>query len=356
MHGRMTLLDGDGGFRLVGSSAFFNPDKSFSQLWWRMSLDPAGRRVGLNEFPAKPNEADVHAAVALPGDRTLAIGGRSQWIVQVDAHGTLQPPKQIRPGDFDIHIGAAVADQPGSLLVAGSRTISYERGGPQKMDAWLARIRHDGSVVWQNTFDRAHMDMAAAMLPLRDRGCVLAVNSGKYNKFGAGPTALWLLRCDADGNKLAEAVVDGAQIYARGQKYLAALGDSDDAGLVVSYTVGQVGTMDFHAHAAAFDKDLKPIWRREIAREAGVETMPIARTFDGQLALAGEIKFAPAVSWIDPRDGQVTRRAALPLDGHFSASDVVARNDGVIAVGAFKDRDVPRERALQQDVLIFKVR
>jgi hypothetical protein len=61
---------------------------------------------------------------------------------------------------------------------------------------------------------------------------VLAIRSGKYNKFGAGPTALWLVRCDADGNKVADAVIDGGQIYAGGQKYLVPIGAGD--GFVVS--------------------------------------------------------------------------------------------------------------------------
>jgi ribulose-phosphate 3-epimerase len=126
MHGRMTLLDGgDGGFRVVGSSGYSDADKKFTELWWLLSLDAKGRRRDLKEFPAEGNQADIHAAFVLPEKRTLAIGGMSEWVAQVEADGTLQSQHRIHPGDFDVGSAAAIADQPDSLLVAGSRTVSY---------------------------------------------------------------------------------------------------------------------------------------------------------------------------------------------------------------------------------------
>jgi hypothetical protein len=284
------------------------------------------------------------------------MGGMAEWIAQIDVAGALQPAQSVHPGDFDVGIGAAVADKPDSLLVAGTKTVSYAER-PSLVDAWLARMKHNGMIVWQKSFDRAHMDMAAAMLPLRDGGCVLAINSGKYNKFGAGPTALWLIRCDADGNKVAESVIDGAQIYARGQKYLAPLdGDKGDS-FVVAYTVGQLsGAMEFEAHLQAFDGNLHSPWSRKITTTSSIGSMLIVRRANGDIAGVASAIGASSVVFINPRDGEVRRQIALPLVGNFDASDILDQPDGVAIVAAFQEHDRPRERDLDQDVLILKVR
>jgi hypothetical protein len=83
--------------------------------------------------------------------------------------------------------------------------------------------------------------------------------------------------------------------------------------------------------------------------------MLVARTGDGDLAAAGEIGFSPTVLFLSPRDGQVKRQVALSLNGNFNATDVLATRAGVVAVGGYQDRDRPRDRDLQEDVLIFKV-
>jgi hypothetical protein len=269
----------------------------------------------------------------------------------------LQPGHDIDAGDFDTDIGAAAFDKPDSLLVAGSRTVSYAER-PSLTNAWLARIKPDGTVLWQKEYDRAHMDIVAAMLPMRDGGCVLAINSGKYNKFGAGPTALWLVRCDADGNKIADAVIDGAQIYAAGQKYLALL--QNDA-FVVSYTIGQLsGDMHFEAHLQAFDDKLKPMWSSKPSIVTSVGSMLIVRRSDenqGDIAaVSGAIGGSPIVMFVSPRNGEVRRQVTLPFNGNFDAKDVLDETDGVVIVAGFQERNRPRERDLSEDLLIAKVR
>jgi hypothetical protein len=318
-----------------------------------MSLDARGQRRAFKENVAKANQADVHAAFALPGGRTLAMGGMAAWIAEFDPAGVLQPGRPIRAGDFDTDISAAVFDKPDSLLVAGSRTVSYDQR-PATMNAWLARVKTDGTVLWQKEFDRAQMDMAAAILPTRDGGGVLAINSGKYNKFGAGPTALWLVRCDADGNKIADAVIDGAQIYAAGQKYLVPL---QDEALVVSYTVGQLsGDMHFEAHLAAFDGKLKPLWSSKPVAATAVGSMLIVRREQDVVAVSGAIGDWPVVIFVDPRDGKTRRQVTLPFNGNFDAKDVFDAKNGVIIVAGFQPRDRPRERDLHEDLLVMKVR
>ena len=355
MHDRMTLLAGDGGgYRIVGSSGFSNADKSFTETTWMMSLDSRGQKRDFNENIAKGNQAGVDAAFAQPNGKTLAIGGMVPWIAEFDPAGVLQPGHDIRAGDFDFDIDAAVFDKPDSLLVVGSRTVSYAER-PQLMNAWLARIKPDGTVLWQKEYDRAHMDMAAAVLPMGEGGCVLAINSGKYNKFGAGPTALWLVRCDADGNKITDAVIEGAQIYPAGHKYLAPL--QDDA-FVVSYTVGQLsGDMHFEAHVAAYDGKLKPIWSSKPSIVTTVGSMLILRRQDDVVAVAGAIGGSPIVMFVDPRDGKIRREVMLPFDGNFETKDVLDEKDGsVVIVAAFQRRDRPRERDVHEDLLVMKVR
>ena len=144
------------------------------------------------------------------------------------------------------------------------------------------------------------------------------------------------MRCDADGNKVGEAVIDGAQIYAGGQKYLVPLGD--DGGFAVTYTVGQLdGTMNFREHLQAFDGHLEPRWARPFVPTSSPRSMQIVRRGAGDeiAAVSSAVGGSPHLVIVRASDDEARAEAIETFSGNFSTKDVVHQPDCLRVLGGF---------------------
>jgi uncharacterized delta-60 repeat protein len=81
----------------------------------------------------------------------------------------------------------------GGYIVAGE-TESFGAG---KTDAWVLKLRPDGSVEWQKTYGGFSDDMAHSILETRDGGCIVA---GGTESFGAGEYDFWVIKLRPDGS------------------------------------------------------------------------------------------------------------------------------------------------------------
>lgn len=70
---------------------------------------------------------------------------------------------------------------------------------------------------------------------LEDGSLVLIGQTGVYNKFGQGPSKLWLLRIDGDGKRLGQAFIDGGRVFPSVRDLIAHC----DGGVIASYTTDQ---------------------------------------------------------------------------------------------------------------------
>ena len=72
-------------------------------------------------------------------------------------------------------------------------------------------IDFKGNVVWARSYDRPKtMDWFTDVIVMRNRkNFIVAGQSGHFNKFGGGPSDVWLLRCDADGKVVDEKLFPG---------------------------------------------------------------------------------------------------------------------------------------------------
>ncbi|MDI6761387.1 MAG: hypothetical protein QMD05_11225, partial [Candidatus Brocadiaceae bacterium] len=80
----------------------------------------------------------------------------------------------------------------GGYIVAGS-TNSF---GARKADAWVLKLRPDGTVEWQKTYGGLEDDGALSICQTSDGGYVVA---GGTRSFGAGKKDCWVLKLRADG-------------------------------------------------------------------------------------------------------------------------------------------------------------
>ena len=76
-------------------------------------------------------------------------------------------------------------------------------------DACVAKLDPNGNEIWRREYDKGKMEWGMGLAPLKDGGFILSANSGRYNKFGGGPSEAWIIKCDRDGNILKETILEG---------------------------------------------------------------------------------------------------------------------------------------------------
>jgi hypothetical protein len=178
-------------------------------LW---EITPDGRVVDrflLNEHPqeaAMPRVPGRIAAIISHRDGGLVLVGRIDSS-QTTSVMKLDVERKIvwtTPIPELTKYGAILKAVPGpneSILAVGE--------SPQKGVAICMDI--EGNLLWARTYqrDEPHQRICDIVVSLHGRSLLLIGDTGNINKFGLGPSKVWLIQCDAAGRKTNEEVFPG---------------------------------------------------------------------------------------------------------------------------------------------------
>jgi hypothetical protein len=124
----------------------------------------------------------------------------STWIIEVDREG-----RALHVRDLDLRM-------PRFLMYKIVR-LPHEKYlllGSRGDDACVIKMDHLGNVEWNKTFDLGHIEAFETAIPLHDGGIVLVGDSTeKAGILSMGPSKIWVVRCDDDGNVVAQQVFSG---------------------------------------------------------------------------------------------------------------------------------------------------
>jgi len=145
------------------------------------------------------------------GDKSEQSKGENDyWIVNTDKNGTKIWDKVYGGNGYeDIYSILSTVDS-GYLLCGGSRSsksgdkTDYDRGGS---DFWIVKIDANGNKLWDKTFGGRSDDVLNAAQATIDGGYILCGRSSgrKYaekSEDSKGGEDFWILKIDAQGNKL----------------------------------------------------------------------------------------------------------------------------------------------------------
>ncbi len=266
---RRMVPAGDGGFVLLGTS---NSGRSGNKTapgygerdLWLVRIDAAGSKVWDRSFGGSGDEGFYSHALAATPDGGFLLGGDSwsgvsgnkasprrggdadAWLVKVDASGTKLWDRSFGGSSvYDTLFSILPTDDGGAFLggVSNSRPsgnkTSPHWGG---FDFWLIRVDAEGNQLWDKSFGGSgdEGDLSASALP-----AVTLVPSGDGGFLMGGPSTsgvsankaarnygdydYWLLRIDADGNKLWDRSFGGSR-----SDFLTGIARSPDGGYLLS--------------------------------------------------------------------------------------------------------------------------
>lgn len=149
---------------------------------------------------------------------SIGAGEEDAWVIRTDAEGTEAWSRTYGDVGSELASGVAATDD-GGFVFTGS-TTSFGAGA---RDLYLVRIDGEGKETWSKTYGHGPRDYewGNAIIALEDGGFAIAGNADRRDPNALDLMDAWLLRIDADGDKVWEARVGEGSFYDYGQGVIA---------------------------------------------------------------------------------------------------------------------------------------
>ena len=203
-------------------------------------------------------------------------GPRDTWEVAIGGPGSdVATSLQIAPDGG--YLLAGYTDAKGKPAPKGGDRKAGARGGT---NGWLVRLDANGNKLWEKFYGGAKDDRIEALLHTVDGGYIAV---GATRSKGKGDWDFWVLRLDANAELLWEKVYGGSGAdIARG---VVALRDGGFA--IAGTTASKSKDNSPRAWIIKIDAKGKKIWERVIGEGRGVRVNALALTGEGGFILAG---------------------------------------------------------------------
>jgi predicted secreted protein len=216
---------------------------------------------------------------------SYGAGGQDAWLIKTDANGNKLWDKTFGGSSNDWAISVQQTSDGGYIIAGG--TESYGAGG---QDAWLIKTDANGNKLWDKTFGGSKLDRATCVQQTSDGGYIVA---GYTESYGAGGLDAWLIKTDANGNKLWDKTF-GEEADDRA----ASVQQTSDGG----YILAGRKTIPYQGQEAWLIKtnsDGREIWNYGYGISIGDWASSVQQTSDGGYVLAGGSRKRPMLATTD---------------------------------------------------------
>lgn len=222
------------------------------------------------------------------------LGFDDGWVVRLDADGNRLWDRTY--GGFWNDNATVIRELPdGGFLIGGSsQGFGGTNAGFGELDYWIVRVDRAGTRLWQRLYGGSARDQLLTMALTGDGGCIVGgwswsgVDGNKTSEY-YGYTDYWVLRLDANGNKVWERSYGG--IDSEGLNSIVAmpggflLAGYSSSGLSSSKTTLPLGEFDFWI--IRIDENGQDIWQKALGGPNSDVCRAAALTSDGGFILAG---------------------------------------------------------------------
>jgi hypothetical protein len=266
----------DGGFILVGWTWSFGAG-GFDV--WLIKTDADGNKLWDRTFGGRGSDYGYSVqqtrdgGFIIVGDTaSFGAGWADVWLIKTDANGNKQWDRTF--GGSGLDSGSSVQQtSDGGFIIVGD-TASFGAGG---FDVWLIKTDADGNKLWDRTFGGGGSDWGSSVQQTSDGGFILV---GYTTSFGAGD--VWLIKTDADGNKLWDRTFGGG-----GSDWGSSVQQTSDGGFILVGYTASFGAGGFDVWLIKTDADGNKLWDRTFGGGGSDWGSSVQQTSDGGFILVG---------------------------------------------------------------------
>lgn len=252
------------------------------RAWW-MQLDGKGKKIA-EWLDAEGQDSSLQDFAFLPDGGWVATGSRwgglkdkwLLWVSRFDGQGNQVWTKSYGGKQFD-HGGGVVALADGSFAVLG---ITQSKGAGSN-DLWLLKIDADGNKVWDRTFGGPKADLGQSLHATADGSLVVIGHTGSK---GAGEADGWIMKLTADGDLIWEKTIGTP-----GYEWLMDGAVLKDGSIVALGSTRPKEGGKKSAFIARLDKDGAVLWQQRIGAKGAAVFNAVAQLADGRLAIGGSM-------------------------------------------------------------------
>jgi predicted secreted protein len=179
-------------------------------------------------------------------------------------------------GGLHDDLASSVQQTPDGGYILCGYTKSYGAGG---VDVWLIKTDADGNKLWDKTFGGKKDDGGLSAQRTVDGGYILCGNTFSY---GAGGKDVWLIKTDDKGNKLWDKAFGG-----KGNEEGYSVQQTTDGGYVICGDTTSYGVGGLELWLLKTDKDGKKLWDNTFAGELAAIGNSVQQTADGGYIICG---------------------------------------------------------------------
>ena len=243
-------------------------------------VDAKGNKLWDKAFGG--GERDGISSLVLTFDGGALLGGYTEskgagngdmYLVRVDAKGNKLWDKTFGGGERD-GISSLVLTSDGGALLGGYT----ESKGAGEEDMYLVRVDADGNKLWDKTFGGKNSDQINSLVLTSDGGALLG---GFTESKGDGSGDMYLVRVDADGNKLWDKTYGGKKWDQLNSLTLTADGEA----LLGGYTLSSAGFIDMYL--VRVDAEGSKLWEKTYGGSDAEWLNSLVLTADGGALLGG---------------------------------------------------------------------
>ncbi|HKX60709.1 MAG TPA: thrombospondin type 3 repeat-containing protein, partial [Verrucomicrobiae bacterium] len=311
----------DGGFILAGYS--YGTDTKGNKTsptiggtgdYWLVRLNASGHKLWENSFGSHGDEQLFSVKQTEDGGFILGgwsdgfvtgtktspnLGGKDYWVVRTDAQGNQLWDRTFGGSESDTLLAVETTADGGFLLAGLSASPpSGNKTSPNfgTDDYWVVRLDAQGNKLWDQSFGGDGQDLLESVAWTSDGGFILGGGShsgedtGNKSSNHFGDLDYWVVRIDADGNKLWD-----RSFGTTGPEILLALEPTRDGGFILGgfAVTGEDGTKTSPAHGledfwvVRLDAYGFQLWDQTYGGAFTEYLLGLAETDDGGFALAG---------------------------------------------------------------------
>jgi hypothetical protein len=266
----------DGGFIILGETRSFGAGESDV---WLIKTDANGNKLWDQTFGGSRDDGGVSVQQTSDGGYILVgsthsfgSGYYDVWLIKADANGNKLWDRTFGGGKDDYGLSVQQTSDGGYILVG--RTVSFGAGDG---DVWLIKTDGNGNKLWDRTLGGSRDDWGRSVQQTNDGGYILV---GATYSFGSGNYDVWLIKTNANGNKLWDRTFGGS-----GDDYGYSVQQTNDSGYILLGTSKFGG--DYGFRLIKTDANGNELWDKAFGGSKDDWGRSVQQTSDGGYILLG---------------------------------------------------------------------